>query len=536
MKIRICVTCLLLALCHTSVAAQLFQDSGEGEISGGFPSQWDLIGGLATVADTAEGRMIVFPPSGGTIFPLVNGEEDSYLGETFSIEFDLFFDETSSLYGQRFYLRLWPGSSGFTDGDIRYKPFVIHRDGLETSWNHPAPGVAKNHLPALQTLEPVWRHVAVELSSGSLRVTMDDQLVFFLPRFKMQPTMVSVGGAINDSVFPATIGFANFRIFDGGGAGTAAAPGTGEDSAGVVAGTGGGSSTAPDGAGRPTGPTVSSLPAGAALPVGGGIAGSVAGGEVPGDGETGRPSGPTVRTLEEQAPDVSEDILSTAMEENPGSSESVQPGASGTQTPAVSTVPTLGYTGGVLVYSGITGGEGDYTQRVVFTESQEFPYGIETRENFDKPCTVYIHSAPGTVGQGESRPPGARVTEYDVCSEGLPRINPLTTLARLLDKPEAGTFKPITAIQVCNNGINNRVKGIRAQVRKARQPDGAWDPSYETVTFQEMMNCVSWKPLVSCPANTYAVGVILHFRDGDIVSPRDFLSGLELNCSEAQWH
>lgn len=522
MKIRIIVTCLLVTLCHVSVAAQIFHDSGEGEISGGFPSQWDLIGGLATVADTAEGRIIAFPPSGGTIFPLVNGEDANYLAENFSIEFDVFFDETSSLYGQRFYLRLWPGGSGFAEGDIRYKPFVIHRDGLETSWNHPAPGVAKNHLPPLQTLEPVWRHVVVELSNGSLRFTMDDQLVFFLPRFKMQPTMVSVGGRINDSRFPAQIGFANFRIFNG-------------DSSGSE----GGSLPAVAGDVPPSGPEVYRLPEESALPSGGSIAGSVAAGQDPGGSGAGgstRSSGPDLRTLEEPEPDLSEDILSTAIAENPGIGEKPESGSTtGAPEEAAVPVPVLGYTAEVLIYSGTSGGEGDYTQRVVFTDSQRFPYWIETRENYDKPCTVYIHSAPGAAWQGDSSPPGSQATEYDVCNEGLPRVNPLTTLARVLFKPEAGTFKPLTAIQVCNNGINNRVKGIRAQVRTARFPDGNWDASYETVTFQEMQNCVSWKPMVECPANTYAVGVTLHFRDGDPLSPRDFLSGLELNCSSARW-
>jgi hypothetical protein len=201
-------------------------------------------------------------------------------------------------------------------------------------------------------------------------------------------------------------------------------------------------------------------------------------------------------------------------------------------TPQAVTV-ALRYTGDILVHSGVTGGNGDYTQRVDFTQLQHFPYWLETRENYDKPCTVYIHSAAGIGTLGT--PSNSRVTEYDVCDEGLPRINPLTTLARALDDPEAGAFKPITAIQVCNNSINKRVKGIRAQVRRTNYPDGNWMTSYDTVVFEERSNCVKWEPLVSCPTNTFAVGLTLHFRDGDVVSPRDFLSGLELNCSEVSW-
>ena len=531
MVTRRIIASLLVAVCQATVATQVFYDSLGGESVGSFPSQWDLQGGLAMVAETAQDRIIAFPQSGGTIFPLVAGEDDNYLADSFTLEFDVFFDQTSSLYGQRLYLRLWPGGSGFTEGDIRYKPFVLYRDGLDANWNNPAAGTARNHLAALQTLEPVWRHVVVERRNGSLRVTMDDQLVFFLPRFKMQPTMVSIGGAINDSQFPAKMGFTKFSIRNG----------AASDSGVAMGGTSGtdGASDAAVADTRPTGPTVSTIPGVSSLPSGGGIAGTVpaVGGGGGDDNSAGgsRPEGPVARTVDEADPDLSNNALSRAIAED--DSLGKEPSTSSNDVaPSQPEVPELTYSAEVLVYSGITGGEGDYTQRVVFKDAQHFPYWIETRENYDKPCTVFVHSAPGSAWQGEESPAGGKVTEYDVCSEGLPRINPLTTLARMISKPEAGTFKPVTAIQVCNNGINNRVKGIRAQVRKARFPAGNWDPSYDTVTFQEMMNCVNWKPLVSCPANTYAVGVILHFRDGDLASPRDFLSGLELNCSEASWN
>ncbi|TWO32031.1 hypothetical protein E1J38_011690 [Seonamhaeicola sediminis] len=202
---------LLICLISLSSLAQTFQDNVANETMGDFPSQWDIVGGMATV-DQQDGYKYISFRSGGIIKPIVNDQTNNYLGEDFTVEFDVFFDQTSSLYGQGFQLRLWDGAYGYDKDGIRYKPFMIYRDGLETDWNHPEPGNAKNHLKEFQTLDPVWRHVKIECKTGRLKIRLDDKLVLNFPRFKMQPTMVSIGGSVNDSQFDAKIGFTNFTI------------------------------------------------------------------------------------------------------------------------------------------------------------------------------------------------------------------------------------------------------------------------------------------------------------------------------------
>jgi len=192
----------------------------------------------------------------------------------------------------------------------------------------------------------------------------------------------------------------------------------------------------------------------------------------------------------------------------------------------------LDYDTSVLAYSGVSGGVGDREEQAIFTARRRLPYWIETRENYDKPCTVYVHARD--VSSAATDAP--YVVEYDFCEGGLlPRINPITTISRALRNPNAGDFQPMTGIEVCNNGINNRVKGIRARVRGITMPGGRYEPSYNTVTFEERTNCVSWKGMAHCSANTFAIGLRLHFRDGDLGSPRDFLSGLELICADVRW-
>ncbi|CAM1347160.1 serine hydrolase domain-containing protein [Tenacibaculum crassostreae] len=190
---------------------QTFQDDLSNEPMGDFPSQWDLVGGITTVNQHDNYKYIGFR-NGGIVKPIVNNQTNNYLSGDFTVEFDVFFDQISSLYGQRLELRLWDGAYGYQKGNIRYKPFVIYRDGLETDWNQPEMGGIKNHLKEFQSLEPEWRHVKIECAGGKLKILLDNQMVLFIPRFKMQPKMISIGGVAKDSKLEANVGFTNFII------------------------------------------------------------------------------------------------------------------------------------------------------------------------------------------------------------------------------------------------------------------------------------------------------------------------------------
>ena len=193
--------------------SQIFFDNVSNDIIGEFPNNWDLINGIGTV-DQKYGYKFINLTQGGTLKPIVNEETKNYINGDFTVEFDILFDKASSLYTQSIHLRLWDGAYGYQNGPIRYKPFVFYRDGLETDWNHPEIGNTKNHSKDLQTLDPIWRHVKVECISSKLKILIDDNMVLFLPRFKMQPTMVSIGGYTTDSRTEAKLGFTNFSVIN----------------------------------------------------------------------------------------------------------------------------------------------------------------------------------------------------------------------------------------------------------------------------------------------------------------------------------
>ncbi|RKF02834.1 thiol-activated cytolysin [Tenacibaculum lutimaris] len=202
----------LLSL-YTSFAgfAQTYQDNLANDSYGDFPSNWDVVTGMATV-EQQDGYKFISLKHGSIIKPIINNQTNNYLNGDFIIEFDVFFGKTSSIYGQRIPVRLWDGKYGYKHNDIRYQPFIIKRNGISTSWAQPQPGNAENFYKEFYTLEPVWRHVTIECKMGKLKIRLDDKLILNLPRFKMQPTMVSIGGGINDSSYDAKVGFANFTI------------------------------------------------------------------------------------------------------------------------------------------------------------------------------------------------------------------------------------------------------------------------------------------------------------------------------------
>ena len=192
--------------------AQIFQDNVGNETTGEFPSKWDVVAGMANV-DQVFGSTIISIMHGGIIKPIVNGQTNNYLAGDFTLEFDAYFDRATNMSGQRLVVRLWNGQYGYSKDKIRYQPFNIARHGLKTSWSNPEPGSSTTYKKELETLEPVWRHIKFEIREGKLKIYMDDLLMLQYPKFKMQPTMVSIGAGINESKFKDTkLGIANVNI------------------------------------------------------------------------------------------------------------------------------------------------------------------------------------------------------------------------------------------------------------------------------------------------------------------------------------
>ena len=71
----------------------MFEDNMQGEQVGEFPSKWDLVRGNAEIATIQGQKCIALVDGDGWITPLVKGGIKNYLGDMFTVEYDMLFDD-----------------------------------------------------------------------------------------------------------------------------------------------------------------------------------------------------------------------------------------------------------------------------------------------------------------------------------------------------------------------------------------------------------------------------------------------------------
>ena len=71
----------------------MFEDDMKGEQVGEFPSKWDLVRGNAEIATVNGQKCIALIDGDGWITPLVKGGIKDYLGDVFTVEYDMLFDD-----------------------------------------------------------------------------------------------------------------------------------------------------------------------------------------------------------------------------------------------------------------------------------------------------------------------------------------------------------------------------------------------------------------------------------------------------------
>ena len=71
----------------------MFEDDMKGEQVGEFPSKWDLVRGNAEIAVVNGQKCIALIDGDGWITPLVKGGIKNYLGDVFTVEYDMLFDD-----------------------------------------------------------------------------------------------------------------------------------------------------------------------------------------------------------------------------------------------------------------------------------------------------------------------------------------------------------------------------------------------------------------------------------------------------------
>jgi len=180
----------------------IFEDNLEGEENGEFPSRWDLERGNVEVAEFGGDNVIMFRDGAPQIVPYFKDAKDDYLPEVFTVEFDLYCDDSD------FCLYLFDrknqesGSpTGYTYLDINDKRMAF----ASSSSRHPdADNLAGRR----------WIHVSVAYTNGKLKAYMDETRLINIPRIDFDPKGISLYTyhARNDNIYYVK----NVRIAEGG--------------------------------------------------------------------------------------------------------------------------------------------------------------------------------------------------------------------------------------------------------------------------------------------------------------------------------
>ncbi|HET7372897.1 MAG TPA: OmpA family protein [Gemmatimonadaceae bacterium] len=185
----------------------LFEDDFRSDQDGEFPAHWKLVNaqGVINVVDGSP-VFVLTDGLGAKVSPRIKSA--SYLGETFTIEFD-YFPMKNGWSGLNVYLP-W-ANSGQDEGRIEFRgDGAVHAWGFANGFNftgeYPGPGGESG-------FEGTWHHGALIVKNGQLKAYVDQYRVLVAPDLPVKPTSFELGGRV--SGYP--IRFKNVRVANGGG-------------------------------------------------------------------------------------------------------------------------------------------------------------------------------------------------------------------------------------------------------------------------------------------------------------------------------
>ncbi len=183
----------------------IFYDDFTEDQDGEFPSHWNLVSGQGVLNKV--GNEPAFSLTDGNyvkVSPLMKNK--SYLGKTFTIEFD-FMVPNGSAYGMQCFLNYGTGDNDpaeidfDTYGDIQTAYFP-----KDFSADYPGKGSQDDFLKK-------WHHCAIIMKDNQIKCYIDQYRELVMPQVGISPTSVDFGGVGSQN---APLIFRNVRIANGG--------------------------------------------------------------------------------------------------------------------------------------------------------------------------------------------------------------------------------------------------------------------------------------------------------------------------------
>jgi OmpA-OmpF porin, OOP family len=165
----------------------IFEDNLEDERNGEFPSKWDLVAGTIENASFGDDNVIFFrkATSRQGIVPLIKENQQDYLPDAFTVEFDAYFE--ASVYNQTYIVNFFDmKNQKRIMGDLRIYINKANYDKSEGVY----PGSDRSHTDHIAK----WRRVSISFNHRALKVYLDDARLLNIPNITDNPTGITLRG------------------------------------------------------------------------------------------------------------------------------------------------------------------------------------------------------------------------------------------------------------------------------------------------------------------------------------------------------
>lgn len=169
----------------------IFQDEVVGEQVGEFPSKWDLERGNAEIAVVGGKQAIAMDKEDCWIKPLMTDNSTNYLGDVFTVEWDMLYDDTPKDGAPRYEIDFMAPNEGraqeifelnfWSGGDEQDYSILYVKNGSASNTDKQGEGRGK---AAVANNDGRWHHYALSFNKRALKFYFDGQRVINIPNAK----------------------------------------------------------------------------------------------------------------------------------------------------------------------------------------------------------------------------------------------------------------------------------------------------------------------------------------------------------------
>lgn len=169
----------------------IYEDLVVGEQVGEFPSRWDLVRGNAEIAKLNGETVIAMSYNDSWITPLMKDGSRNYLGDVFTLEFDMLYDNTDQNGGPSIEIDIMN-----QDYEADYELFTVHfwqsgetqqiicdytRPNSESYDSREGSAIAENVGPVN---DGQWHHFALSFNKRAIKFYVDGRRIVNIPNAK----------------------------------------------------------------------------------------------------------------------------------------------------------------------------------------------------------------------------------------------------------------------------------------------------------------------------------------------------------------